>query len=77
MLEEIMAAEGLDNLKAANRALDRVLAWNHYGVPTYYPDDTRIAYWNRFGRPELPPYYGVGFLSTWWVDPELDAALRR
>ena len=77
MLEEIMAAEGLDNLKAANRALDRVLAWNHYGVPTYYPDDTRIAYWNRFGRPERPPYYGVGFLSTWWVDPELDAALRR
>src|SRR5436309_3515608 len=28
----------------------------------------RVAYWNRFGRPAVPPKYDLGF-DAWWIDP--------
>ena len=42
----------------------------------FYNDIDRIAYWNKFGRPERKPRYDVGFLNTWWIDPEQQQASR-
>ncbi len=78
LIEQIVAAESLEQLKAANRALDRVLLWNHYLVPTYYPDESWYAYWDQFGFPDTRARYSpVGFPSTWWIDPEKAAALSQ
>ena len=77
LVEEIIDAETLEDLKAANRALDRVLLWNFYGIPSYYNDEVWIAYWDMFGFPERRPRYSVGFPSTWWYAPERAAAIRR
>lgn len=79
LIEQIIAAEDLDTLKATNRALDRVLLWQHYVIPQFYNDAFRIAYWNRFDRPETLPRYGTGFPTTWWLDAEKDSrlSLRR
>jgi len=77
LIEQIIAARDLETLQTATRALDRVLLWNHYVIPTYYNDAAWVAYWNRFGRPQRSPVYATGFPGTWWIDPLKDAQLKR
>ena len=77
LIEEIIAAKDAETLVNTTRALDRVLLWNHYAVPTYFNDEAWIAYWDRFAKPERPPTYQVGFTTTWWIDAEKDAKLDR
>jgi microcin C transport system substrate-binding protein len=76
LIDMIILAPDRDKLIACCRALDRVLLWGHYLIPNWHNRTFRVAYWNRFGRPETTPRYGVG-LSSWWIDPEKDAALQR
>jgi microcin C transport system substrate-binding protein len=71
LIEQIVAAKDLETLKATNRALDRVLLWNDYVIPQFHNDIYRIAYWNKFGKPETNPRYGLSFPSAWWIDREL------
>ncbi len=61
-------------LVPAVRALDRVLTWNHYIVPTLGYNASRIAYWDKFGKPDKYPKNGVDFMA-WWVDPAKAAKL--
>ncbi len=79
LIEQIVNAESLEKLKVITRALDRVLLWNHYVIPQFYNSEHRIAYWNRFGKPEtLPKYIGyqaTGFPTGWWLDTTLDEKL--
>ena len=77
LIEQIVAARDLNTLQNTTRALDRVLLWNHYAVPSYYKDEAWVAYWNRFGFPERRPIYSVGFPGTWWIDEEKDNVLKR
>ncbi len=77
LIEAVANAKGFENLKAAVRALDRVLLWNHFIVPHYYSPSYRIAYWDKFGKPKNPPAFGVPFTDTWWIDPEKDKALQN
>jgi microcin C transport system substrate-binding protein len=69
--------EDLDRIKATTRALDRVLLRGNYIIPSYYLNKNRLAFWDRFARPETPPYYGTGFPDSWWIDPAKDAAQKR
>ena len=62
---------------AASRALDRVLLWGHYVIPNWHIQSFRVAYWNRFARPETRPKYGLGFLDTWWIDAAKEAVLKE
>ncbi len=77
LIERIVAAEDLATLQTTTQALDRVLLWNHYVVPTYMNQFSWIAYWNRFDHPARRPIYRLGFPSAWWVDAEKDARLQR
>ncbi len=77
LIEQIIAAKDLETLKATNRALDRVLLWNHYLVPVYYPDKYWFAYWDKFGFPEHRGRYSAGFSSTWWFDERRAAQLTQ
>ena len=63
-------------LLAWGRALDRVLTWNFYVVPMWNLSEFRIAYWNKFARPQLRPKYDLG-LDSWWIDPDREAKLPR
>ncbi len=80
LVDRIVAAPDRESLTHASRALDRVLQWGHYVVPNWYLAKQRIAYWNRFGMPDIVPKAGVQ-LDTWWWDAEkaaaLDAATKR
>ena len=48
------------------RALDRVLRAGHYVVPLYHQQVDRVAYWDKFARPEVIPTYGF-VLESWWA----------
>ena len=77
LIEQIVAANDLETLQTTTKALDRVLLWNHYAIPTYYNDQAWIAYWNRFAHPERRPVYSIGFPASWWIDHDKDANLKR
>jgi microcin C transport system substrate-binding protein len=75
LIDKIITAPDRESLVNACRALDRVLLWGHYVIPNWYSRKYRISYWNKFSRPEIKPKYALGFLDTWWVDPEKEKAL--
>lgn len=68
LIDMIIFAPDRAELVAATRALDRVLLWNHYVVPQWYSPTERIAYWDKFGRPQVLPSQSVGFPMIWWFD---------
>ena len=69
LIERVIFAKDREELVAATKALDRVLLWNHYVVPQWTYGKQRTARWDRFGRPEVLPYYAAsGFPMVWWWD---------
>jgi microcin C transport system substrate-binding protein len=71
MIDRVIFSTSRDDLVAATRALDRVLLWNHYVVPQWTYGKVRTARWDRFGRPDPLPTYGLsGFPTIWWWDPD-------
>ena len=50
-------------------ALDRVLQWNYYWIPNYYPPGTSTVWWNRFGIPKTPASGDPAVESWWQVSP--------
>jgi microcin C transport system substrate-binding protein len=65
-LAALTSAKNEESLVAAGRALDRILLWEHYVIPHWHSGSFRVAYWNKFGLPEVAPKYNIGF-QTWWV----------
>lgn len=76
LITKIISAPDRESLITATHTLDRVLLWNHYVIPNWYLPATRAVYWNKFGKPETYPPYGLNFPSVWWVDEEAAAASR-
>jgi microcin C transport system substrate-binding protein len=75
----LVAARDWESLKAHARALDRVLLWQSYVVPNWYLGRFRMAYWNKFGRPDVMPLYATGFPEAWWAKDAVaeKSALRK
>lgn len=69
LIGNITEATTREELVTATRALDRVLQWNFYMIPQWYIDTFRVAYWNKLGRTENNPPYGLPYVETWWVKP--------
>ncbi len=76
LIDRIIFAKDREELVAACRALDRVLLWNHYVVPMWNIPYERIAFWNRFGRPEKLPDHSLGFPAIWWWDEAKAAKVK-
>ena len=66
LIEKLIAAPTREALVASTRALDRVLLWGHYVIPHYHINAFRLVYWDKFGRPEVSPAYGLPIETTWW-----------
>ncbi|MEX3917678.1 extracellular solute-binding protein [Paraburkholderia sp. BR10872] len=64
LVKAVQAANTLDDLEAATRALDRVLLNEYYLVTEYYPPNARIAYKTSLGYPSVVP---VSFGSQDWI----------
>lgn len=76
LVEELIRANGREELDTAAKALDRVLRWGFYVIPHYHSGETRIAVWDKFGYPEPFPEYAMD-LDAWWVDTDREAELQR
>lgn len=74
LIEGIITAKDRDTLVAYTRALDRVLLWGHYVIPQWHITGDRLAFWNKFGRPEVTPVRGYQ-IDAWWIDPVLQRQL--
>ncbi|MBF0613864.1 MAG: ABC transporter substrate-binding protein [Magnetococcales bacterium] len=69
LVEKLIHAKNRSELITVCRALDRVLLAGHYLVPNWHLTYHRVAYWDRFGRPEKTPLYYTpeGWLLSWWM----------
>ena len=76
LIDRMTRVRGRAAFVDAVRAMDRVLLRGHYFVPLYHRNEDYVAWWDRFGRPEITPLYGV-MAESWWEDPAKAAALRR
>lgn len=74
LIEQIVGARSRAELIAATRALDRVMLWNFYVIPGYFPPGYRYGYWDRFAKPAVQARFRSGFFDTWWY--ERDKAAR-
>jgi microcin C transport system substrate-binding protein len=68
IINRIIFAKDRDEQVAAVKALDRVMMWNQYVIPSYTILSDRIAYWNRFGHPDGYGKFDIGFPTIWWWD---------
>jgi microcin C transport system substrate-binding protein len=77
LIQRIIFSKDRDELVAAVKALDRVMMWNQYVIPSYTILPDRIAYWDRFGHPDPYPKFAIGFPTIWWWDEEKATAIRE
>ncbi|MEM7774781.1 MAG: extracellular solute-binding protein [Pseudomonadota bacterium] len=75
IIDRVIFAKDRPDLIAATRALDRVLLWNHYVVPQWHLPAQRLAWWDRYGRPDRLPRLTAAPTQVWWHDAEKAAAL--
>jgi len=75
LAELVISAPDREALIARTRALDRVLLWNHFVIPHWHIRSFRVAYWDKFNRPKVPPKYSLGF-NYWWVDAKKTARVN-
>ncbi|MBI4968134.1 MAG: ABC transporter substrate-binding protein [Rhodospirillales bacterium] len=76
LIDLVIAAPDREALVTRSRALDRALLWGHYVIPHWYIDYDRVAYWDKFGRPEVIPKQGYQF-NAWWVDKAKAEAVTK
>ena len=71
LIDRVIFAKSRPDLVAATKALDRVLLANHFVVPQWTYGKVRTARWDRFGKPDPLPKYGMAaFPTVWWWDAE-------
>ncbi len=76
LIDKVIFAKDRAELVAATKALDRALLWNHFVVPMWHIPYQRVAYWNRFGKPDVQPEHSVGFPAIWWFDEARAAKVK-
>ncbi|MDD9901854.1 MAG: extracellular solute-binding protein [Alphaproteobacteria bacterium] len=70
LIKAIIGAKSREDLACATAALDRVLLWNWYVIPNWHTSFHRVAWWDKFGKPESPAPFNLGYVDTWWYDAQ-------
>ena len=76
LVELVIESPDRESLISRTRALDRVLLWNHYVIPHFHLQASRLVFWNIFGRPKNVAKYSSGFPNTWWLDIAKEKEVR-
>jgi len=66
LIEKIVTAQTREDLVAHVKAMDRILQHGYYLVPNWHLAAWRIAYWDKFGKPDIQAPYSLGVIDTWW-----------
>ncbi|SEM48149.1 microcin C transport system substrate-binding protein [Pseudomonas sp. ok272] len=65
LINGLVKARTQADMQRHARALDRVLSWNYYWIPNYYPPGSSTVWWNRFGIPAIPASNDEA-IESWW-----------
>lgn len=76
MIDVVMAAQSMDDLTVATKAMDRVLRAERFWVPQWYKATHWVSYIDMYDRPANLPPYALGELDFWWFNAEKAEALR-
>ena len=76
LIQNVMAADSMETLTTATKAVDRVLRWERFWVPQWYKNTYTVAYYDQYGHPEALPPYALGEGDFWWFDAEKAAKLK-
>jgi microcin C transport system substrate-binding protein len=77
IVAKLVTAPDRKSLVTACHVLDRVLMWNHYGVPMWFKSGDRLAHWKRVAHPETLPLFGLGYPAMWWFDEKAAASIVK
>ena len=77
LIEAVIGAETAEEHATAVSALDRSLRAMHIWVPQWTKGSHTMAYWDKFGKPDMKPPFGRAIVETWWIDPVKEAALKE
>lgn len=75
LIENVIGATTLDELRDSVRALDRTLRAHGFWVPRWGNREHWVAYWDQYEHPDLPPD-ALGVLDFWWFNAEGAARLK-
>lgn len=76
VIDAVVAAEGLEDIQTASRALDRVLRAEGFWIPQWFKGAHTVAYFDQYRYPENMPPFALGELDFWWYDADAAAALK-
>ena len=68
LIEKVITANDEQEFFAATRALDRVMLWNFYFIPSMAQPGYRLVYWDKYGQPDHGPLQRAAWMDTWWWD---------
>ena len=76
VIDKVIEAGSLDDMKTAVQALDRVLLSLRIAIPQWNKNEHWLAYYDVYGRPDNLPPLAVGLYDFWWYEEEKAQALR-
>lgn len=65
LIAGLLKADNKQTMTDYAHCLDRVLQWNYYWIPNYYPPGSSTVWWNRFGIPRIQASNNEA-IETWW-----------
>lgn len=66
IVTKISNASDLQELQNLTSLLDRLLLSSYYVIPHWNINAFRLIYWNKFGKTETNPPYGLA-IDYWWI----------
>jgi len=76
LIDAVIEAETLEDLKPRVRALDRVLRAHGFWIPQWTNAEHWVAYWDQYRYPDELPPLALGVLDFWWYDADAAQRLR-
>jgi len=70
LLKDLVKTQDREKLINYAKVIDRILLNEHYLVPQWFIAYHRVAYWDKFGRPDtLPKYFNAKswMIQSWWL----------
>lgn len=76
LIQEVIAAQSLEEMAAGVRAIDRIMRHDLFVIPVWYLSNYWVAYYDMYEYPDTLPPYLLGEMDFWWYNADKAEALR-
>ncbi|GAB4383043.1 extracellular solute-binding protein [Albidovulum sp.] len=77
LIDVVVDAKTYEEMAAGVRAIDRIMRWEYFMVPTWYLGNYWVGYYDMYGHPQTLPPYSLGQYDFWWHDAVRAERLRQ